>query len=92
MKFDRNTVIGFVLLGILFIGYFAIINKDQKATRKQKQEELAKEQRVIDSIAKLRKPVEDSLKHINDSVALATQSQLFKQMGDTIEKNNFIIK
>ncbi|HNC40032.1 MAG TPA: YidC/Oxa1 family insertase periplasmic-domain containing protein, partial [Chitinophagaceae bacterium] len=86
MKFDRNTVIGFVLLGILFIGYFAIINKDQKATRKQKQEELAKEQRVIDSIAKLRKPVEDSLKHINDSVALATQSQLFKQMGDTIEK------
>ena len=83
MKLDRNTVMGFVLLGILFIGYFAIINKDQKATRKQKQEELAKEQHIIDSVAKLRKPVEDSLKHISDSVALSNKSQLFKQIGDT---------
>lgn len=86
MKFDRNTVIGFVLLGILFIGYFTIINKDQKATRKQKLEQQAKEQRIIDSIAKLRKPAEDSLKRINDSIAFANKTQLFKQSGDTTEK------
>lgn len=85
MKFDRNTIIGFALLGVLFIAYFAVINKDQNETRKQKLEQQAKEQKVMDSIAKLRKPIEDSLKHISDSTAFANKSQLFKQSGDTTE-------
>ncbi|MBS1760010.1 MAG: membrane protein insertase YidC [Bacteroidetes bacterium] len=85
MKFDKNTVIGFVLLGVLFILYFVVIQKDQNAARKQKAEEQVKEQKIIDSIAKVRKPVEDSLKRISDSVAFANKSQLFKQSGDTTE-------
>jgi YidC/Oxa1 family membrane protein insertase len=36
MKFDRNTVIGFVVLAGLFFGYFFITNKEQQAYRKDK--------------------------------------------------------
>lgn len=96
MKFDRNTIIGFLLLGVLFVGYFVVINKDQKATRQKKMEEQAKEQRVIDSVAKLRKPVEDSMKHVQDSVINAGKATAFRQVGDTTEKtvtiNNSLIR
>ena len=43
MKFDRNTVIGFVVLAGLFFGYFYFTNKQQKDYQKQKNEKLAKE-------------------------------------------------
>ncbi len=46
MKADKNTVIGFVLLGILFFGYFWYNNKEQQAN-------LAYQQRIKDSIAKV---------------------------------------
>ncbi len=36
MKFDRNTIIGFVVLAALFFGYFFYTNKEQSAYRKQK--------------------------------------------------------
>ena len=31
MKFDRNTVIGFVILAALFFGYFFYTNQEQTA-------------------------------------------------------------
>lgn len=34
MKFDRNTVIGFTVLAVLFIGYFYFTNKQQSEYRK----------------------------------------------------------
>lgn len=46
MKTDKNTVIGFVLLGILFIGYFYFTNQSQQAYLKE-------EQRKKDSIARI---------------------------------------
>jgi YidC/Oxa1 family membrane protein insertase len=36
MNFDRNTVIGFILLGILFFGFFYYTNRQQGALQKQK--------------------------------------------------------
>jgi len=36
MKFDRNTVIGFVILAALFFGYFFVTNKEQANFRKEK--------------------------------------------------------
>jgi YidC/Oxa1 family membrane protein insertase len=47
MNFDRNTVIGFVLLGLLFIGFFW-------TTSRQRQEYEAQQKIVQDSIAKVK--------------------------------------
>ena len=53
MKFDRNTVIGFVLLALLFFGFFYFNNKEN-AAMKQK-----------DAIAKQKKATEDSIANAN---------------------------
>jgi len=42
MNFDRNTVIGFIVLAVLFGGYFWWTSKEQSAYRKQQQIERAK--------------------------------------------------
>lgn len=47
MKTDNNTVIGFVLMGILFIGYFWFTNKQQQVV-------LAEKKRQEDSIARVK--------------------------------------
>ena len=36
MNFDRNTVIGFILLAVLFFAFFYYTNKQQAALQKQK--------------------------------------------------------
>lgn len=36
MNFDRNTIIGFILLALLFFGFFYYTNKQQAALQKQK--------------------------------------------------------
>ncbi|WP_066402554.1 hypothetical protein [Flavisolibacter tropicus] len=36
MNFDRNTVIGFVVLAVLFFGYFFYTSKEQQAYQKEK--------------------------------------------------------
>jgi YidC/Oxa1 family membrane protein insertase len=48
MNFDRNTVIGFIVLALLFFGYFYYINREQAAIKKQKA--------IQDSIAKSLQP------------------------------------
>jgi len=57
MKFDRNTVLGFVILAALFIGYFIYNGKEQAAYQKEKAQEQAK----IDSIAKTKMSASDTL-------------------------------
>ncbi len=86
MKFDRNTVLGFVILAILFFGYFWYTNKEQAAYRKKKQEEKAIIQAREDSIAKINKPVQDSLNRIQDSVARVTNTGSFMGTVDSTEK------
>ena len=35
MKFDRNTVLGLVILAALFIGFFVVTSKQQAEARKE---------------------------------------------------------
>ena len=48
MKFDRNTVLGFVILALLFLGYFWTTSREQAANRKKNE----RAKFVTDSIAK----------------------------------------
>lgn len=68
MNFDRNTVIGFVVLALLFFGYFYYNNQE---AAKYKLENARKEF-VKDSIAKANKPV-DTLAQKKDSAKADTQ-------------------
>jgi len=52
MNFDRNTVIGFVVLALLFVGYFWYTSKEQAAFRVEKARQ--------DSIANANKPKGDT--------------------------------
>lgn len=89
MKLDRNTVIGFVVLGLLFFGYFYFTNKEQKEYRQKK----AREQFVQDSIAKANAPkidsavlARDSAK--NDSINAITKAGIFH---DTTKKKEELV-
>jgi YidC/Oxa1 family membrane protein insertase len=52
MNFDRNTVIGFIVLAVLFIGYFFYTSREQQAFMREKAR--------LDSIAATRVPVRDT--------------------------------
>ncbi|MFN8290909.1 MAG: membrane protein insertase YidC [Chitinophagaceae bacterium] len=86
MKFDRNTVLGFVILGLLFFGYFYYTNKEQSAYRKQKEAAAKKEKAIQDSLALLNKPKEDSLRRIQDSIIKTTNPSIAFGGIDTTEK------
>lgn len=74
MNFDRNTVIGFVVLAALFFGYF-YYNSQEQATFK-------KEQARIDSIANANKPKPDTL-------ALKIDSARADSIGKITNAGNF---
>ena len=63
MNFDRNTVIGFVVLAVLFFGFFYYNSREQAANLKNKERELA----IKDSIARLNKPQIDPGTRVLDS-------------------------
>src|SRR5688572_11052434 len=94
MNFDRNTVIGFVVLALLFFGYFYYTNKEQSTYRKQKA--------FADSVANANKPRQDTLvQKIDsariDSIAKVTSAGDFKSAADgtqdifTISNSVFVI-
>ncbi len=97
MKTDKNTIIGFVLLGILFIGYFYFTNQSQQAY-------LNEENRKNDSIARIQAlnipkldpevAKRDSL--LRDSVGLVTAAGNFQAAGsgkeETIAIENEVMK
>ena len=66
MKFDRNTVIGFVLLALLFFGFFYFNNQEQARVLKNKA--------IQDSIAKaaMPKPKVDTSSKKSDTSHLST--------------------
>ena len=68
MKFDRNTVIGFVVLAALFFGYFFYSNKEQEVYRKQKA--------ITDSLANARNPRPDTLAQKIDSAKADTLNKI----------------
>jgi YidC/Oxa1 family membrane protein insertase len=67
MNFDRNTVIGFILLGILFFGFFYYTNKQKAALDKQTAIEQAKK----DSIAKLNQSKNTTVNKTDTSAGVA---------------------
>ena len=68
MKFDRNTVIGFVVLAALFFGYFFYTNKEQAAYKEEKAR--------IDSIANASRPKPDTLAQKIDAAKADTLDRL----------------
>ncbi len=87
MKFERNTVIGFVILAGLFFGYFYFTNKQQSEYRKQQAEKQKREKAIQDSINLVNKPKQDSLNRIADSVTKVTKVGSFQAaIMDTTEK------
>lgn len=85
MGMDRNTVIGFVLIGMLLMGMFYFNNKGNTAFQ-------AAQKRIADSIAKT-KPTIDLAKVKADSVTIDSASKI-KAAGDfqqaTASAENFI--
>jgi YidC/Oxa1 family membrane protein insertase len=83
MGMDRNTVIGFVLIGALLIGMFIINSRSSQAT-------MAENKRIADSIAALKPKVNPALA-IKDSLfkdSLLTVKQKLPAVfiTDTVEK------
>jgi YidC/Oxa1 family membrane protein insertase len=97
MKFDRNTVIGFVVLAALFFGYFYYTNKQQSDYRR--------EQARVDSIANALRPKldpalakidslkNDSINAINDSLRNGHYQNAVKgtEQIDTVKTDLFTI-
>ena len=78
MNFDRNTIIGFVVLAVLFFGFFYF--------NSQEQSRLAKARAVTDSIANAQKPkpvvdtaTQNKIAAKNDSLANVTSAGHFQQ-------------
>ncbi|HEX8333554.1 MAG TPA: membrane protein insertase YidC [Segetibacter sp.] len=78
MKTDKNTVIGFVLLGLLFFGYFWFTSQQQQA--------LLKEQtRIADSIAKVKAATAPRV----DTLAAKADSIRRDSLGQVAAAGNF---
>jgi len=90
MKFDRNTVIGFTVLAVLFIGYFYFTNKQQSEYRKTQADAAKIERAKKDSIDALRKPAEDSAKKVMDSITKVSNVGNFGKALDSTEKLTII--
>lgn len=89
MNFDRNTVIGFVVLAVLFFGYFYFINKEQAAIRQKKA--------IEDSITNAQKPkqvtdttAEKKIAAANDSIARLTSAGQYQKSVDGTEQVVFV--
>ncbi|MDB5193967.1 MAG: inner rane protein translocase component YidC, long form, partial [Segetibacter sp.] len=83
MKTDKNTVIGFVLLGILFIAMFWFNSSQQQAV-------MAEQRRTEDSIARIKathKPIVDTATARLDSMRRDTMQNL--QTAGTFEGATF---
>ncbi len=85
MNFDKNTVIGFVVLAVLFIGMFYFNSKDQAATTRQKIYQ--------DSIANAQKPKQEidtvgqkKIAAQNDSIANITSAGQYQNAATGTEQ------
>lgn len=86
MKFDRNTIIGFVILGALFIGYFWYNNK-QQAQLDAYNKEQAKIKKTEDSITAAKLSKLDTSTKKQDVVRLDSMNKKDK-VGDFLGGND----
>ncbi len=75
MGFDRDTIIGFALLGVLFIGYFWYTSNSQ-------QKYLAEQKRVNDSLALIKSKQINPVKEAQDSLR-------YQAASDSVAAGNF---
>ena len=68
MNFDRNTVIGFIALAVLFLAYFFYNSRDQQR--------MMLEQQRRDSITKASQPRADTIARKRDSVQIDSQNRV----------------
>ncbi|HRP57925.1 membrane protein insertase YidC [Agriterribacter sp.] len=68
MQFDKNAILGFVLLALMFLGFFYFTRQGQLDVEKQREH-------IQDSLAVLQPPIDSSLVRA-DSVRLATQGKV----------------
>jgi YidC/Oxa1 family membrane protein insertase len=93
MNLDRNTVIGFILLGVLFLGFFYYTSQQQSAAQKQKayQDSVTL---VKDSLARLNQQKQTPVTKADTSnVGLIDSNAIFSQQGTeqlTVVENDFI--
>ena len=85
MNFDRNTIIGFVVLAVLLFGFFYF--------NSQEQSRLAKARAVTDSIANAQKPkpvvdtaTQNKIAAKNDSIINITSAGQYQQAANGTEK------
>ncbi|HYV53989.1 MAG TPA: membrane protein insertase YidC, partial [Chitinophagaceae bacterium] len=86
MNFDRNTVIGFLLLGALFVGFFVFTIKQQNQARAEqaRQDSISNAQNPKPSPSNLKK--DSAQTRINDSLGkIATQGSFTKSGSGTEE-------
>jgi YidC/Oxa1 family membrane protein insertase len=85
MGMDRNTVIGFVLLALLFFGYFYYTSQGEKAFEKQKQH-------IQDSLDKLKPKVDSTLQMstLSDSLNAKRDSSVSGIKQDSTGKEQLI--
>ena len=85
MKFDRNTVLGFVVMAALFFGYFFFINKEQSGMRK--------EQARIDSIKNANKPkLDTAVQRLDSAAAVALRKSAQSGfLNDTADPGEHVI-
>ncbi len=84
MGMDKNTVIGFLLLGLLFIGYIFYNSQGKQAFEKQ-------QQHIKDSIERLKPKIDTSLNALKNSNSSNTKkdSSLVNIKQDTSGKETF---
>jgi YidC/Oxa1 family membrane protein insertase len=84
MNFDRNTVIGFVLLALLFFGFFYYTNQQQGALQKQKatQDSIA---RAKDSIAKRNQPKQIPIQKGDSGIAQTAVGDTNKRFSQAVQ-------
>lgn len=68
MNFDRNTVIGFIALAVLFLAYFFYNSRDQQRMLVERQRQ--------DSIVKANQPKPDTITQKRDSVLIDSQNRI----------------
>jgi len=88
MGMDRNTVIGFVLLALLFFGYFYYTSQGEKALEKQKlhiQDSLNRLKPKVDTTLKMSSGFDSLSAKRDSSIAGITQDSVGKEQLVTIE-------
>ena len=85
---DKNTIIGFGLLALLFIGYFIYTQQGQAAMEKQRQhiqDSISRLKPKIDTTAQLR--IQDSVSSKQTNNTLATIKDTVKEQLTVVENN-----